>query len=54
MDNMSHIFPLVFDRVKIGHSHCFILQRKLTYSINVVYEIRRQNIFIYLQAKYSP
>ena len=45
---MSHIF--LFGEVKIGSNtelHCFVLQRKSIYSIKcVVYEIRRQHIFI--------
>ena len=47
---MSHIY--LFDGVKIGSNtafHCFVLQRKLIYSIkDVVYDIRRQNVFMYL------
>ena len=47
---MSHIF--LFGGVKIGSNtalHCCVLQRKLIYSIKyVVYEIRRQNVFMYL------
>ena len=47
---MSHIF--LFGGVKIGSNTaflCFVLQRKLIYSIkDVVYEIRRQNVFMYL------
>ena len=54
MDNMSHI-SLKFGRVKIGSNtalHCFVLQRKLSYSIKyVVYEKKETNIFMYLQAK---
>ena len=50
MDIMSHIF--LFGEVKIGSNtafHCSALQRKLIYSIKyVVYEIRRQNVFMYL------
>ena len=46
---MSHIFR--FGGVKIGSNtafHCFVLQRKF-YSIKyVVYDIRRQNVFMYL------
>ena len=46
---MSHIF--LFGGVKIGSNtafYCFVLQRKLIYSIkHVVYEIRRQNVFMY-------
>ena len=47
---MSHIF--LFGGVKIGSNtalHCFVLQRKSIYSIKyVVYDIRRQNVFMYL------
>ena len=47
---MSHVF--LFGGVKIGSStafHCFVLQRKLIHSIkDVVYEIRRQSVFMYL------
>ena len=47
---MSHIF--LFGGVKIGLNtalHCFVLQRKLIYSIEyVVYDIRRLNVFMYL------
>ena len=47
---MSHIY--LFGGVKIGSNtafHCFVLQRKLIYSIkDVVYDIRRQNVFMYL------
>ena len=42
---MSHIF--LFGGVKIGSNtafHCFVLQRKLIYSIK--YVVRRQNVFI--------
>ena len=50
---MSHIF--LFGGDKIGSNtafHCFVLQRKLIYSIKyVVYEIRRQNVFIYILNK---
>ena len=45
MNNMSHSYFPYFGRVKIGSNtalHCFVLQRKLSYYINVVYEIRRQ------------
>ena len=45
MDNMSHIsLSLVGSKWgQIQHSHCFVLQRKLNYSIKyVVHEIRRQ------------
>ena len=53
MDFMSHI--LFFGGVKIGSNrpfHCFVLQRKLIYTLKyVVYEIRRQNVFMYLLAK---
>ena len=45
-DIMSHNF--LFGGVKIGSNtafHCFVLQRKLIYSIKyVVYEIKRQNL----------
>ena len=47
MDNIV-IFPLVWWG-QIG-SNSTVLQRKFSYSINVVYEIRRQNIFMYLQS----
>ena len=47
---MSRIF--LFVGVIIGSNtalHCFVLQRKLIYSIKyVVYVIRRQNVFMYL------
>ena len=47
---MSHIF--LFVGIKIGSNtafHCFVLQRKLIYSIKyAVYEIRRQNVFMYI------
>ena len=44
MDNMSHISLSLWGQTQ--YSHCFVLQRKLSYSINVVYEIRRQIIFM--------
>ena len=37
--------------LKIGSNtalHCFVSLRKLIYSINVVYEVRKQNIWMYL------
>ena len=47
---MSHNF--LFGGVEIGSNttfHCFVLQRKLIYSIKyVVDEIRRQNVYMYL------
>ena len=46
---MSHIF--LFGGVQIGSNtalYCFVLQRTIKY---VVYEIRRPNVFKYLQAK---
>ena len=47
---MSHIF--LFGGFKIGSNtafHCFVLLRKLIYSIKfVVYDIRRENVFMYL------
>ena len=52
-DSISHNF--LFSGVKIGSNtafHCFVLQRKLIYSIKyVVYEIKRQNLFIIYKLK---
>ena len=46
---MSHNF--LFGGVKIGSNtafHCFVLQRKLIYSINVVYEVRKHNNYMHV------
>ena len=53
---MSHTF--LFGGIKIGSNtafHCFVLQRKLVYSIKyVVYEIRRQNVKKFCDRTLSP